>query len=137
MPAANGKNLWCKSNQNPCEASSPSRILSILLVYVCICEFVCLFIFCHASQPYKKLYRPEIWTTYSNRPYLKPFFFEKITVTAASFEKLSCHLDFPYISSIAFPFPSVHCVLVFGLLSGRISLSKMIKEMGDLANGYI
>ena len=88
--------------QNPRQASSLSRIFLFSLVYVFIHVFIHL---CHASRPNEKRYRPEIGYTYSHRPYLKHglfVFFEKIPVTAASLEKLPCHVDFPHISSIAF-----------------------------------
>ena len=59
---------------------------------------------CHASWPNEKRYRPEICYTYSHWPYLKKkvfCFFEKISLTASSLEKMPCHADFPHISSIA------------------------------------
>ena len=58
---------------------------------------------CHASWPNEKRYRPEIWYTYSHNPYLKSgfCFFEKMTLGAASLEKLPRHVVFPHISSIA------------------------------------
>ena len=54
----------------------------------CICVYVCIYLFiyvCHGSWPDERLYRPEIWYTYSHRPYLKTgflFFFEKIMLGA-------------------------------------------------------
>ena len=47
------------------------RIFINSLVYVCICVYVYM---CHASWPNEKRYRPEIWYTYSHRPYLKTGF---------------------------------------------------------------
>ena len=63
---------------------------------------------CHASWPNEILYRPEIWYMYTNAPYLKTsfFFFEKMTLMAASSEKLSCHMDFSQISIALFSFIS-------------------------------
>ena len=61
-----------------------------------------LLLVCHASWPNEKRYRPEIWYTHSPRPNLKTAFFEKVTLRAASLEKLPCQVDFPHISSIAF-----------------------------------
>ena len=88
--------------QNPREASSRSRIFLNSLVYLCISVIVCVCIYvCHVSWPNEKRYRPEIWHTYSHWPYLKTFFFcffDQITVTTASLEKLPCHVDFPHIS---------------------------------------
>ena len=48
---------------------------------------------CHTSWPNQKRYRPEICYTYSYTPYLKTGFgfFEKMTLRAASLEKLPCH----------------------------------------------
>ena len=68
-----------------------------------MCVFIYLGIYvCHASWPNEKRYRPEIWYTHSPRPNLKTAFFEKVTLRAASLEKLPCQVDFPHISSIAF-----------------------------------
>ena len=44
--------------ENPCEASSRSRIFLISLVYVFICA--CTYM-CNVSWPNEKWYRPEIW----------------------------------------------------------------------------
>ena len=84
------------SFQNPREASRLSRIFLISLVYVC-----------HTSWQNEKRHRLKIWYTYSHRRYKKRVFcfFEKISVTAASLEKLQCHVDFPHISSIALFLP--------------------------------
>ena len=88
--------------QNPREASSRSSIFLIWLVYVCIylCIYLCIHV-CHVSWPNEKRYTPDIWRTYSHWPYLKTFFFEKISETAASLKKLPCHVDFSHIFSIA------------------------------------
>ena len=67
--------------------------------------FTCIrvYILCHASPPNEKQYRPEIRHSYSHWLYLKRVFcfLEEITLTAASLDKLPCHVDFPHISSIA------------------------------------
>ena len=60
------------SFQNPCEASSRSRIFLFSLVYVCMYEFIYL---CHASWINEKRYRPEIWYTRFPRPHF--LFFRK------------------------------------------------------------
>ena len=80
--------------QNSREPSSRSRIFLNSLLYLCIHV-------CHVSWPNEKRYTPEIWRTYSHWPYLKTFFFEKISETAASLKKLPCHVDFSHIFSIA------------------------------------
>ena len=56
--------------QNPCEASSRSRIFLFSLVNMWLCLSVCTAPFGHKE----KRYRPEIWYTYSHWPYLKMFF---------------------------------------------------------------
>ena len=90
--------------QNPREASSRSRIFLFSVVNMLVCDSVCR---CVCTAPFshnEKRYRPQIWCTYSHRPYLKTFFFcffDQITMTAASVEKLPCHVDCPHISSIA------------------------------------
>ena len=70
-----------------------------------ILKFTRIFLYvCHVYWPNEKRYRPEIWHTYSHWPYLKVgfLFFDQITGTAASLQKLPCHVDFPHnISSIA------------------------------------
>ena len=38
---------------------------------ICVYLFICL---CHVSWPIEKRYKPEIWYTYSHRPYLKTCF---------------------------------------------------------------
>ena len=88
---------WISRYQNPREVSSRSRIFLISLVYMWM------YVLCHASWPNEKRYRPEIRHTYSHWPYLKRVFgfFEEITLTAASLDKLPCHMDFRHISSIA------------------------------------
>ena len=91
--------------QNPRETSSWSRIFIISLVYLCMYLFMCVFIYlCHVSCPTEKRYRPEIRHTYSHcwsNLKMGFCFFEKILMTAASLEKLPCHVDLPHISSIA------------------------------------
>ena len=86
--------------QNPCEASSRSRIFLFSLVNMWLCLSVCTAPFGHKE----KRYRPEIWYTHSPRPYLKTSFFlffsKKVTLRDASLEKLLRHVD---ISSIALP----------------------------------
>ena len=72
-------------------------VFSCAWSYICVC-------FCHTPWPDEKRYRPDIWHTCSHWPYLKTvffYFFDQITVTAASLEKLPCHVDFPHTSSIA------------------------------------
>ena len=71
-------------------------------IFTCICVYVFIYV-CHASWPNDNRYRPEIRYTHSPRSYLKTdvLFFEKTTLTAASLEKLLCHVGFPHISSIA------------------------------------
>ena len=75
------------------------RGYSYFHLYMCS---MCVFIYvCHASWPNETLYRPEIWNTQFPIPYLKTFFFrKKVTLKAASLEKLPCHVDFPHISSL-------------------------------------
>ena len=85
--------------QNPREAISEDiPNFTCISVYVCIYGGIYLCIYArHASWPKEKRYRPEIWRTYSHWPYLRTgffVFFEKIPVTAASPEKLPCHVDF-------------------------------------------
>ena len=86
--------------QNPREASSRSRIFLISLIYVCIYVLhLCISVTPPANE---KRYRPEIWYTYSYRPYLKTgfliVFFEKMTPRATSLEKLPCHVGIFRIS---------------------------------------
>ena len=56
------------NNQNPREASIRSRIFLMSLLYVGISLFV------SRLLAKRKRYRPEIWYTYSHRPYLKTGF---------------------------------------------------------------
>ena len=60
--------------QNPRKASCRSRIFLNSLVYFChVCISVFIYV-CHVSWPNEKRNRPEIWHTYSHRPYLKTSF---------------------------------------------------------------
>ena len=81
--------------QNPREASSRSRIFLNSLVYVCVCMYLLIYV-CHVSWPNEKRYRPEIWYTYSHRPYLKIFFcfFEKMTIEGRQPRETTVSLEF-------------------------------------------
>ena len=88
--------------QNPREASSRSRICLISLVYVCM---YCLFVYLFVSRLLATLTTIQTW----NLAHILPLtlskkqvflFFDQITVTAASLEKLPCHRDFQHISWI-------------------------------------
>ena len=50
----------------------PECVFLNLLVYMWVCDSVGLY---GTSWPNEKRYRPEIWNTYSRRPYLKTSFF--------------------------------------------------------------
>ena len=59
--------VYCgKEYQNPCDASSRSRIFLFSLVYVIMCVTW--------SHLLVKWYRPETWYTHSPSPYWKRFF---------------------------------------------------------------
>ena len=72
------------------------------LVYVCVC--ICIYLFLSSLLAKRKTI--QTWnlahilplTLSKNRFF---YFFDQITVTAASLEKLPCHVDFPHISSIS------------------------------------
>ena len=92
--------------QNPREASSRSRIFLFLLVCMCVYVFIYFCIYLCVSRLLAK--RKTILTqnlaqtlsqTTSKIAYF--VFFEKVTLKAASLEKVQCHGDFPEISSIA------------------------------------
>ena len=74
--------------QNPREASSRSRILLISLVYVCI--YLCI---CVTSLGQTKNDTDLKFGTHTPIDFC---FFDQITVTAASLEKLPCHVDFGF-----------------------------------------
>ena len=85
--------------QNPREASSRPRIFFNSLVYVFVCLFTYLFVSCLLAK------RKTIQTW--NLAHILPLTLSKkrdfyqITVTAASLEKLPCHVDIPHNISIA------------------------------------
>ena len=67
--------------------------------FTCICVYSFKYL-CHASWPNEKRYRPQIWYTYSHRPYLKTcffVFFEKNALRPISLEELLRHTDFSII----------------------------------------
>ena len=77
--------------QNPCEASSRSRIFLYSLVNMLVCESVFTTHFGHNE----KRYRPEIWYMHSPRPYLKMglyFFLKKVTLRAATLAEKNCRV---------------------------------------------
>ena len=71
-------------------------------IFMCVylCMVVCI---CVTPPGQTKNDRDLKFRTHSHRLYLKTsfFLFEKITLRAASLEKLPCHVDFPHISSIS------------------------------------
>ena len=102
-------NLWMLlhktgSFQNPREATSRSRKFIFSLVNVSVGRLVCGLY--GTSWPNETRYRPEIQSPHSPIPYLKIGFryFEQTTLRRASLEKLSCHVNFSHISSIALLF---------------------------------
>ena len=96
--------------QNPREASSRPRIFLILCICVCVC--VCIYVCICVTPPGQTKIDTDLkfGTNTAIDLILKRvfLFFDQIPVTAASLEKLPCHVDFPHISSIAlfsvFPF---------------------------------
>ena len=80
---------------------SSSRLAAVRVIFSLV--YVCMYVLYHASWPNEKQYRPEIRHSYSHWLYLKRVFcfLEEITPTAASLDKLPCHVDFPHISSNA------------------------------------
>ena len=72
-------------------------------VYVCV-----LFRLSRVPWLNEKRYGPEIWCAHVPRKYLKNAFFWIFYFEKVDHEKLSCHVDFPHISSfILFSFISV------------------------------
>ena len=75
------------------------RGYSYFHLIICLCIYVC-----HATWPNQIRYRPQIWYTYSHRPYLKMVFFcfcEKMTLRAASLE--NCRVTWIFCISPQLP----------------------------------
>ena len=126
--------------KNPHEASSRVRIFLFSLVYMCV--YLCVYV-CRVSWPNEKRYRPKIRPTYSHRPYLKRvfYFFVKITVTAASLEKLPCHVDFPISSQLPcfffLIFIQIKCVWFQNLNSYSVTIEYFASKHKENFSLYI
>ena len=88
------------NSQNPREASSRSRIFLFSLVNMWFCW--CVFLSVQRLLATTKKDTDPKFGTHTPQYHIWVFcFFEKVTLRAASLEKLPCHMHFPHIFSIA------------------------------------
>ena len=92
--------FWNTSNLKFLKSKWGEQSVKDIPIFTCICVSICVFI-CVTAPGQTKNDIPEIWYAYSPRLNLKNAFFRKRYVRGISLEKLTCHVDFPHISSIA------------------------------------